>query len=146
MKLKCGERSRARAVLNKYAARLIALGAAMTMAACATISPDAPSDAKQAAVKKRVEARWAALIKGDAASAYKLLSPASKAVVSERDFSGRMRRTFTGVEIESIDCAAESCDVKIFITYDTTPIKGIRTPARETWVLDKGDYWYVWPN
>jgi hypothetical protein len=57
------------------------------------------------------------------------------------------------MEIESIDCVAETCKVKVWITFDATPakakghpIKGIRTTATETWVIDQGDYWYVWPN
>jgi hypothetical protein len=141
-----------RAVIERVSARLIALCAAVTLAACATLTADSSDEAKQAAVRKRVEVRWAALIKGDVSGSYALLSPASKAVLSEDKYRDRIRRSgFTGIEIDSVACAADSCKVKLWITYDATPIKGhmikgIRTTATETWVIDRGEYWYVWPN
>ncbi len=151
MKWRMGGRQRARVAIELISARLIALGVAVIVAACATLSADSSPEAKKAAVAKRVEARWTALIKGDVAASYALLSPASKAVLTEEQYRGRTRKGFTGIEIDSIDCADETCKVKLYVSFDATPvkghpIKGIRTMATETWVIDRGEYWYVWPN
>ena len=152
MTFEIGVRRGARAVVAVFSARFLALFAAVMLAACATLSTDSSDEAKQAAVKKRAEARWAALVKGDVSSSYALLSPASKAVLTEDQYRDRLRRSgVTGVEVESVQCAAETCKVKLWITFDATPfpghtIKGIRTTATETWVIDRGEYWYVWPN
>lgn len=139
-------------------ARAIVVGVAVVLAAACTTSPqiggwgsgltkDSPASAKQAAVRKRVEARWAALIKGDVAGSYALLSPASRLTLTEEQYKGRIRRSgYRSMEIESVDCATETCKVNIFIVYDLQQIKGMRTPASESWVLDGGEYWYVWPN
>lgn len=152
MMLQHGVRKRARAAIEMAVARSIALGVAVMLAACATLTADSSPEAKQAAVKKRVEARWAALIKGDVSGSYALLSPASKAVLTEGQYRDRIRRSgYESMDIETIDCAGDSCRVHVWITFDATPIrrhpiKGIRTMATETWVIDRGDYWYVWPN
>jgi len=111
------------------------------------LTKDSPAAAKEAAVRKRIEARWTALIKGDVAGSYALLSPASRRALTEEQYKGRIRRSgYTAMEIESVDCAAETCKVNLFISYDLPQIKGMRTPASEAWVLDGGEYWYVWPN
>ncbi len=146
-----GVRSCARTVVGGLSARLVALVAAVSIAACTSMSTDTSGAAKEAAVKKRVEARWGALIKGDVAASYALLSPASKAVLTENQYREHLKHAFTGIDVESVKCEADSCKVKVWITYDATPtkghtIKGIRTTATETWVIDKGEYWYVWPN
>jgi hypothetical protein len=150
MKFAIGGRTGVRAAWT-VSTRMTAICVAATLAACATLSANSPEEAKKEAVAKRVEARWAALIKGDVPASYALLSPASKAVLTEEQYRSRVRRAFTGMEIESIECPADSCKVKVWITFDATPakghtIKGIRTTATETWVIDHGEYWYVWPN
>lgn len=144
-------RNRARMAGELVSARLLAFAVAVTLSACATLSTDSSPEAKKAAVAKRVEARWAALIKGDVSASYALLSPASKSVLTEEKYRGHIRKGFNTMDIDSIDCSADACKVKVWITFDATPfpghpIKGIRTAATETWVIDKGEYWYVWPN
>jgi hypothetical protein len=150
--LQNGGRKGARAAVEVFSARFIAFCAALALVACATLSADSSNEAKQAAVKKRAEARWTALVKGDVSGSYALLSPASKAVLTEEQYRDRMRRNkFDGIDIGDITCSADACKVKVWITFDATPlkghtIKGIRTAATETWVMDRGEYWYVWPN
>src|SRR5512137_2208116 len=69
--------------------------AAVAVAACASarldeLSKDSPPEAKQAAVGKRAEERWQALIRGDYQGAYAYLSAASRQVFPAADFAARM--------------------------------------------------------
>ena len=105
-------------------------------------------EVKQAAVRERVNARWAALIKGDLDSAYEFLSPTSRETVSLVAFKARRGSlAWKAAAIESISCEAEACRVELKVTYDY-PVQGgmmrdIQTPMSETWVLDKGVAWLV---
>jgi hypothetical protein len=153
MMLRNGGRNGARANVQAVSARLLALAVAAMVAACATVATESSPEAKQAAVAKRVEARWAAVIKGDVPASYALLSPASRSVLTEEQYRDRIRNSkgITGAQVDSVDCSTDACKVKVWITFDAEPfpghpIKGIRTTATETWVIDRGEYWYVWPN
>ncbi len=98
--------------------------AALVLAAgCGTLgglTKDTPPDVKAAAVKERSNARWAALIKGDMDAAYAYLSPGTR----ETDFvrsntGGRMRSIgYRAVQIEKVECEAETCNVGLSLTYD----------------------------
>jgi len=56
-----------------------------------------------------------------------------------------MRKTgLRDAKIESIDCDADACKVKLWITYDHRLMKGVSTPLEETWVFDKGQAWFVY--
>jgi len=35
--------------------------------------------------------------------------------------------------------------VTVRATLDHRLMKGLPLPVTETWVLEKGEYWYVWP-
>jgi hypothetical protein len=112
------------------------------------LSRDTPPEVKQAAVRERVNARWAALVKGDMDAAYEFLSPASReaiTLVAYRARRGALK--WTAASIESIACEAEACKVELKVTYDFpvqgTTMKGIQTPLSETWVLDTGVAWLV---
>ncbi len=41
-------------------------------------------------------------------------------------------------------CEAETCLVKLLITYDAQMMKEVHSPLEESWVIDKGQAWYVW--
>jgi hypothetical protein len=103
------------------------------------------ADAKREAVKQRVNARWDALIKGDFDAAYALLSPASRETVTLEYFKSHTRRdSFRKAEIKSVECGADTCNVKLWITYDHPRMQGVETPMEETWVFDKGQAWLVY--
>ena len=121
------------------------------MAGCATlggVTKDSPPEVKQATVKDRANARWAAMIKGDIDAAYAYVSPASRQTVPIEVFASRRGATkYTAATVESVSCGAESCNVEIKLTYDY-PVQGkimlgIQTPLTETWVFDKGNAWLV---
>ena len=125
--------------------------ALLGMAGCGTlggVTKDSPPEVKQATVKDRANARWAAMIKGDIDAAYAYLSPASRQSVSVEVFASRRGATkYTAATVESVSCEAESCKVEIKLTYDYPMqgkiMRGIQTPLTETWVFDKGNAWLV---
>ena len=125
-----------------------AVSAGLILAACATtgrVTAESPLEVKQTAVTERAKARWQAVISGDTAKAYGFLSPGSKAVTSLESYQAR--KSLSGIraaDIESVACETEVCKVKLRITLDTRLMKGLPVPAEETWVLENGDYWYVW--
>jgi hypothetical protein len=131
--------------------RIMVLVAIFGMASCA-VSPvgdgsgaAAAPEARREAVTKRVNARWDALIKGDLEAAYALLSPASRETLTFDQFKQRTRKdAFREAKIDSVDCSADSCTVKLWITYDHRLMKGVQTPLVETWVFDKGEPWLVY--
>jgi hypothetical protein len=127
---------------------------ASVVAACAGIggvSKDSTPEVKAAAVKERSQARWQALIKGDLDAAYAYLSPASKAVTPIESYRRQIRPgLWREVKIDSVECEAELCSVKLQLTYDIPrgpmspkPVKGIETPLTERWVIENGSAWYV---
>jgi hypothetical protein len=105
----------------------------------------ATPDAKRAAVTARVNTRWEALIKGDLDAAYALLSPASRETITLEQFKSRTRKEgFREAKIESIDCSADTCVVRLMIKYDHRLMKSVQTPLVETWILDRGTPWLVY--
>jgi hypothetical protein len=121
-----------------------ALGIAI-VAGCATITKDSSPEAKRAAVTERVNARWAALIKGDMDTAYTFLSPASRAMTSLTAYKAQARgKGFRQAKIEKVDCETESCQVTLTVVYDHPKMQGISTLDHEFWVIDEGQVWYVW--
>ena len=133
----------------RWCGRIAGIAAIALMAGCATVggalAPDASPEAKRAAVRERSEARWQAILKGQYAAAYEFFSPASRQVVSLPAFEERLKRVgFREVKVEAVECDGETCKVRISITYDHRLMKGIVTPAGETWIIDQGRAWYVW--
>jgi hypothetical protein len=118
------------------------------LAACATsggVTVESPTDVKVAAVTARAKARWQAVIEGNAEGAYGFLSPGSKAVTSFERFRARARLTgFRSAELESVECETEVCKVKFRVILDHRVMSGLSVPVEETWVLENGQYWYVW--
>ena len=129
--------------------RPILLALAAAVAGCATtsgVTPAASAEAKRVAVLKRADARGAALVKGDLEAAYAFLSEGSKAVISLDNFKRRMSLVpFTAYRIDEASCETESCRVKSKLTYDHRVMKGVTTPITETWVVERGDLFFVFP-
>jgi len=124
----------------------------MCLSACATINApdnqltkDSSTELKHAEITKRVTARWEALVKGDLDSAYNFMSAASREALPLATYKRKIRPGgWRSINIDSIDCAAEVCTVRIMLTYDHQLMKGIQTPVAETWIIDKGTAWYVY--
>ena len=122
---------------------------ALAAAGCATapfgvFTADSPAEQKSAVVRERAQARWQALIKDDIETAYGYLSPTTRDVVSLEQYKKKVARgTFRDAKIESVACEAELCKVKLTLTYDHARLKVMVTPLEETWIIERGQFWYV---
>ena len=118
---------------------------AVLTAACATLGPTSPNEEKVKVVTERATARWKAIIGKDFAAAYEYLSPASRTTVTRAGFSTiASRLEYKDAKVIEVTCDAETCKVKLLITYDAKMMKGVHSPLEESWVIDKGQAWYVW--
>jgi hypothetical protein len=118
---------------------------AVVTAACATLGPSSSNEEKVKVVSERAQARWNAIIGKDFAAAYEYLSPKSRATVTPAGFKAiASRLNYRVAELKGVTCEAETCLVKFQITYDAQMMKGVRSPLEESWVIDKGQAWYVW--
>ena len=133
---------------QKVRAGAFAAVVGLLLAACATpggVTVESPQDVKIAAVTARAKARWQAVIDGNAEGAYGFLSPGSKAVTSFERYRARARLAgFRSADIESVECETEVCKVSLRVTLDHRLMSGLSVPVEETWVLENGQYWYVW--
>ena len=115
------------------------VSALVLAAGCATVAEQSPEQV----VKARAQARWDALVKGDIETAYSYLGPGSRAVNSLEAYKASVRKGFwTGAEVESVKCEAESCEVSSRIEYQYRGGR-FKTPLAETWVKQQGNWWYV---
>jgi predicted small secreted protein len=129
-------------------AALLAVLLAASLAGCASMSGDGKDlapEAKQALVTERINARWNALIKGDLDQAYTFMSAGSQEAMPLKVYKAKIKPgMWRAVKIDSMDCEAEICQVRMTLTYDHRMIKGVQTPFQETWILEKGNAWYVY--
>ena len=137
-------------LLGKFAARGTGvLALAGMLGACATtpgVSTPSVAVANRSAVIARADARGALLVRGDLDAAYAYLSEGSKAVISLDNFKRRMGVvTFTAYRVDDASCDAESCKVQAKMTYDHRVMKGVTTPVTETWVVERGGLYFVFP-
>jgi predicted small secreted protein len=127
---------------------LLALSLAASLAGCASMSgggKDLAPEAKQALVTERINARWNALIKGDLDQAYTFMSAGSQEAMPLKLYKEKIKPgMWRAVKVDSMNCDAEICQVKMTLTYDHKMMKGVQTPFEETWILEKGNAWYVY--
>ena len=118
------------------------------LAACSSlggVSKDSPEEVKVAAVTKQVEARWDALIAGDVAKSYSFLSAGSQATTALDLYKAKARLMVGKASmIDKVECDQELCKVSMRVTIDTRRMKGLPLPETETWILEGGEYRYVW--
>ena len=119
---------------------------AVLTAACSTLGPNSPKEEKVKVVSERAQARWKAIIGKDFAAAYEYLSPKSRATVTPAGFKAiASRLAYKAAELKDVTCEAETCKVTFLITYDTKLMKDVHSPLEESWVIDGGQAWMVWP-
>jgi hypothetical protein len=130
--------------------KMALVAAVIAVAGCAGfggLTKDSSPEAKRAAVTERVNARWAALIKGDMDTAYTFFSPASRQLLTIGTYKQQARGSgFRKAEITSVTCEAEVCQVAVLVTLDHRLMPGLQSTVDETWVLDNGQFWYTWRN
>ena len=130
--------------------QLVGGGAMLTVAllgGCAGLgglTPDTPAQAKRDAVAARAQERWSALIKGDLTAAYAYLSPASRATMPLDLYKAKHKvGLYRAAKIDDVACEADTCTVKLVVTYDYKQFKGVATPLVEKWVISQGQAWFV---
>jgi hypothetical protein len=133
------------------------LAGLLALAGCATTSGPVGSEAlpqgeltpeRQAEiVKKRFQERWDAMIARDYAKAYTYLSPATRALVTEAQFTSRFSKgSFKKAEFQEAKCEENVCMVRFLLTYDHAVAKGITTPTGEKWFFRDGEAWFNLPE
>jgi predicted small secreted protein len=129
-------------------ALLLAVLLAGSVAGCASMSgggKDLAPEAKRTLVTERINARWEALIKGDLDQAYTFMSAGSREAMPLELYKVKVKPgSWRAVQVDSMQCEAEICQAKMTLTYDHRMMKGIQTPFEETWILEKGNAWYVY--
>ena len=125
---------------------LAVLVLAVLTAACSTLGPNSPKEEKVKVVSERAQARWKAVIGKDFAAAYEYLSPKSRATVTPAGFKAiASRLAYQAADLKDVTCEVETCKVTFLITYDTKIMKDVHSPLEESWVIDGGQAWMVWP-
>lgn len=121
----------------------------VALAGCAGtggLNESSPAGDKRTQVLARADARGAALVAGDLDKAYSFLSEGSKAVISKENFFRRMSIVpFTAYRIDDASCEASTCRVQSKLTFNHRVMKGVTTPVTETWVIERGEPFFVFP-
>ena len=92
----------------------------------------------------RAQQRWDALLKADVDKAYGFISPAGRSTMPVERYRLRVNATFwRGANAKDVSCEAETCDVTVLV--DIT-VGGVKTsvPVKETWILEAGQWWFVY--
>jgi hypothetical protein len=120
---------------------------------CASVgglSADAPADVKRDAVAARAKARWERLIDRDLAGAYEYMSPASRATMPFDLYKAKHKvGMYRSVKVDDVQCEADTCTVKLRLTYAYKGLKGVKepitmtTPLTEQWIISQGQAWFV---
>ena len=109
-----------------------------------TLTKDSPPEVKQAVLTERINARWDALIKGDMDKAYAFMSQASKDAYPPDVYKSKVKPgMWRSVKIDAIDCDGAVCWAKMVLTYDHRTMKGVQTPFSESWIIEKGNAWFI---
>jgi hypothetical protein len=121
------------------------LSGCASMPGSQTLSADSPIEVKREVLTKRINARWDALIAGNIDSAYAYLSEASKSAYPLEVYKAKVKPgLWRAVKIESIDCDGGTCWARMMLTYDYRTMKGVQTPFSESWIIEKGDAWFIY--
>jgi hypothetical protein len=116
------------------------------LAACAAaVTKETPIQTKQELVKARAQERWDLVVKGNQAAAYEYLSKGSKQAITRAAYVDTVSRTnFRAAKVDSAECQEEACRVTVSFAYDYKLLKGMPSFAREDWIVEDGQFWYVW--
>jgi hypothetical protein len=109
-------------------------------ASCATFDSRTPAEA----VKERAQARWNALVSGDATAAYAYFTPTTRQTLKAEDYASSIKKGFwKSVTVDRVECAsADLCTA--FATVDYQHRLGrVSTPLQETWIREGRNWWYA---
>lgn len=140
--------------------RLLAAGVAFALGGCAGLEPAAPEnvaeaspawlDAQKPRIAARAQARWAALIKGDFATAYQFETPAYRSVFSAQQFQSQFggAAMWTMAKVNSVrydqnNVALVSVDVHYTVALPASVGHTASRVMQERWLYTDGDWWYI---
>jgi succinate dehydrogenase/fumarate reductase flavoprotein subunit len=126
-------------------ARNVAIGGLLAgvvagLSACGVLKPQT----SQEALKERAQERWDALVKSDVATAYRYLSPSSKALMTEEAYRNSLKLGFwKSVVVDRIVCStADSCDAIATVEYEFQG-RRFKSSLKETWIREGSNWWLV---
>src|SRR5262249_11461973 len=107
---------------------------------CATV----PQRSDEEIVAGKAQVRWNALVAGDFKTAYEMISPAGRSVVTQEGWSNTLKRGFwKDARVKQEKCASpELCEVDLEIEYEYAG-RRTRTPFNEKWVKQDSDWWFL---
>lgn len=95
-------------------------------------------------ITERVEARWQALIEGDIQAAYSYISPAGREILPLKNYRRRVKSgMWQDAKVDSMTCNDDICKVTVLLTYNLRDIKGLQKKLQESWINEKGSWWFV---
>jgi hypothetical protein len=50
---------------------------------------------------------------------------------------------YRAIKVDSVECQADACTVRLNLTYDYRRFKNVVTPVVEKWVISQGQAWFV---
>jgi hypothetical protein len=126
--------------LASWLARFAVAFGGLAVAACAVLDSRPATEI----VKERAEARANAYVTGDMKAMYEFLSPAVRKTVRYEDYATTLNPGFwKAAVVDKVECAKpDVCDVSLTIEYVFKGMR-IRTPLRETWIQEDGNWWYA---
>ena len=125
------------------------------LTACANVPEQSATPVldKQEIVAKLAQSRWDALRRLDLEAAYKLLSPASRDLVTLEEFRRKSGRVaWKAAKVRKVECTAEDlCTVQVDARYSIFISRRGREvendhAVTETWRSVAGNWWYVPPD
>jgi hypothetical protein len=114
------------------------------------LKPNIPTDENSTALLKRLESRWAALLKRDFSTAYDYESPKVRAELDREEFIARFGAMveWHGIKPLRIDYEDEvTADVTVMLDHSIHGFTGVdpfRTEGavKERWVEEGGEWWH----
>jgi hypothetical protein len=110
------------------------------LTACATLD----SRPSPEVVKERAQARWNALVSGDARAAYAYFTPTTRQTLKADDYISSVKKGFwKSVTIDRVECStADLCTAYATVEYEHR-LGRVKTPLQETWIREGRNWWYA---
>ena len=124
------------------------VAAFLILSACATVQPGASLDKKEI-VTTIAQSRWDALVKGDYETAYNMMSPASRTLVTLDTFRKKAGRVvWRSASVQKVECTVDDlCKAQVearylFVLRTGREVENVHYVI-ETWRYTSERWWYV---
>lgn len=120
---------------------------ALALVALSGCASTMPTGTPEQVVAQLAQQRWTHLIDGNWASAYAMLTPAYRALHTQRDYQNSFKSAaiWKTTQVISATCEAEKCEVRMELTVQNPMARRaddtLATNFTETWLQD-GGRWY----